>query len=135
VIPVTYVVIKLFFKKAVEGFLPALALSIIIQGLQLLCWIILLSAFNTPLVEMLLYGVVYFLSSILTMVPITIGGVGVRELTFSSPLLQKFMIINAQWGVGISMLLFIITLTSSVLGSLFYLFSINQKHDSYGSNI
>ena len=67
-----------------------------------------------PIIDVL---VLFLISSIVAVLPITIGGVGVRELTFLYGF--NYLGMSANSGVAFSFLFFIITMLSSLIGVLF----------------
>ena len=71
---------------------------------------------------------VFLCSSIVSVIPLTIGGIGSRELTF---------VYGAQWfnlseekSLGTSMLFFILNALVSLIGIYFYFNSIEFQKDS-----
>lgn len=93
--------------------------SLGIQGFQLLSVLILVLALNTE--NPLPYLGVFLISSVATILPLTIGGFGAREITFLY--LSTWIQLDSQLGVAISLLFFTITACSSLLGLIF----ISQK--------
>ena len=59
----------------------------------------------------------FFISSVVSVVPISIGGVGLRELTFLYGL--NILGLNPAVGVVGAFLFFIITILSSLIGAFF----------------
>jgi len=99
----------LFFKQTtILGFL--------VQFIQLLSALFIIYALkdNVPIIDFL---VLFLISSVVSVLPITIGGIGVRELTFLYGL--NFIGYNADIGVAFSFLFFFITFISSLIGILF----------------
>ncbi len=91
-------------------------LGFFVQFVQLLSALALILALkeNLPIVEFL---VLFLISSVVSVLPITIGGVGVRELTFLYGL--RFIGLNPDSGVAFSFLFFSVTFLASALGVLF----------------
>ncbi len=91
-------------------------LGFLVQFIQLLSALALLFALDPslPLIEFL---VLFLISSVVSVLPITIGGVGVRELTFLYGL--KFIKLSPDSGIAFSFLFFLVTLLSSAIGILF----------------
>lgn len=91
-------------------------LGFLVQFVQLLSALALLFSLDPtlPIIEFL---VLFLISSVVSVLPITIGGVGVRELTFLYGL--KFLHIPPDSGVVFSFLFFLTTLFASALGVLF----------------
>jgi uncharacterized membrane protein YbhN (UPF0104 family) len=111
-----YFIHKYFFVEFKKSFFKTFIFSLIIQSLQLIAFILILLAFNvkTNLID---YGILFLVSSIVSVIPISIGGVGLRELTFLYA--AKYFHINAEVGILAAFLFFIITLISSSIGILF----------------
>ncbi len=90
-------------------------LGIVVQIFQLLSAYALLQALpqHAPLIDFL---TLFLISSVVAVLPLTIGGVGAREATFLYGL--KFLGYEPSLGVAFSFLFFLITLASSALGIL-----------------
>jgi len=115
-----YPLFYLFSKKSnlfLKYFKETNILGFVVQFLQLVSALALIYAIdkNLPIVEFL---VLFLISSIVSVLPITVGGVGVRELTFLYGL--KFINYSPDIGIAFSFLFFIVTLISSFFG-IFYL--------------
>ena len=103
-----------FLKINMVTYLYAFA----VQLLQVACaWFLLLALGETE--NHLAYIVIFLVSSAVAVLPISIGGVGVRELTFlyGSQLLN----VDINIAVGISFLFYLITAVVS-LGGLYFVF-------------
>lgn len=109
-----FLVLKIFpsFKK---GFSSTLWLGLAVQSLQVLCAYSIMMALH--LVEyQTVYILIFLLSSIVAILPFTIGGLGAREVVFlwgSSTLLH---ITNDPTPVSISISFYFITLIISFIG-------------------
>jgi len=99
----------LFFKQTT-------ILGFFVQLIQLFSAIFILYSLNDDFV-MINFLVLFLISSVVAVLPITIGGVGVRELTFLYGL--KFIGYPPDLGVVFSFLFFFITMLSSLIGVLF----------------
>lgn len=93
-----------------------MALALGVQLLQLLSafFIILSLPQNVNIIDFL---VLFLISSVVSILPITIGGVGIRELTFLYGL--KFIHHDPSVGVAFSFLFFFVTMISSLTGIFF----------------
>lgn len=91
-------------------------LGFLVQFVQLLSALALLFALDSslPIVE---YLVLFLISSVVSVLPITIGGVGVRELTFLYGL--QFIGLAPDSGIAFSFLFFALNLFASALGVFF----------------
>ncbi len=112
-IPVYVFFTRFFFSDFMPGLWKGWILSLAVQGLQVLAaWSIFQGMqIDQPVIGFLL---LFLVSSVVAVFPITIGGVGARELTF---------VYGAQWldvlpetGVGFSLLFFVITFLVSLPG-------------------
>jgi glycosyltransferase 2 family protein len=99
-------------------FLPVVTVSslysLLVQLLQVLsacCLLLALGMYGQPLE----YVVLFLLSSIAAVVPLTLGGVGARELVFLYG--GRFMGIDVNAAVAFSLLFFAVTALSSFLGA------------------
>ncbi len=90
-------------------------LALGVQLLQLVCaFFIILSLPQS--VNIMDFLVLFLISSVVSVLPVTIGGVGIRELTFLYGL--KFIHHDPSIGVAFSFLFFFITMLSSLIGIL-----------------
>ena len=105
-----------FFKEFKKLTIKNLFLSIIIQLLQLLSFISILLSLGIK-EHIIDYSTLFFISSLLSVIPVSIGGVGLRELTFLYGL--EILGLNPATGIVAAFLFFIITLISSAIGMLF----------------
>ncbi len=114
--PSLWLIHRLWFPRFLRSMLPSSALSLAVQSAQLLCAYALILALpvSVPIIDFL---TLFLISSILAVLPISIGGVGIREFTFLYGL--KLLNKDPSSGVAFSLLFFMITLISSTLGILF----------------
>jgi uncharacterized membrane protein YbhN (UPF0104 family) len=113
---ILYLIHNFFFIEFKPSFYKNLFYSIIIQFLQVLTFIFILFSFkiNYHLID---FSILFLISSIISVIPISIGGVGLRELTFLYGL--EFLHLNPTNGVIVAFLFFVISLISSSIGILF----------------
>lgn len=114
--PAFYLVFKLLFKKFIKAFNVTNIYSFGVQLAQLLCAFLI---FKSLMVENLYieYITLFLLSSIVAVLPFTIGGVGARELVFIFG--ANYLLIDKNTAVAFSILFFIITALSSFSGIFF----------------
>ncbi|WP_201353147.1 lysylphosphatidylglycerol synthase transmembrane domain-containing protein [Hydrogenimonas urashimensis] len=119
VFPATYLMTKLFFPLFLDVFGKTMAWGLAVQLLQLVsAWMIAKSlGIDGALWE---YMTLFLVSSVAAVLPLTIGGVGIRELTFLYGL--EWIGENPALGVTFSFLFFMVTALSSLAG----LFLINR---------
>ncbi len=111
---VYYFLIRLLFKKYLTVYLPTNVQSFAVQALQVVCaWFILLAlgveAHYTD------YTTLFLVSSVVAVLPFTIGGVGARELVFIYG--YEYLQIDKNVAVVFSILFFVITAVSSLAGA------------------
>ncbi len=114
--PVYYFLLAKLFKMFTSSFWPTNFYSLFVQGLQVVCayYILLSLGVSDKFFE---YLVLFLISSMVAVLPFTIGGVGARELTFI--LGYQYLAIDQNIAVAFSFLFFAITaVTSSVGGFL-----------------
>jgi len=125
IFPIAYFATKWFFKEFLKCFNQTLVWGFAVQLLQLLSALAIIKSLyiaHSNLEHMTLF----LISSVVAVLPLTIGGVGVRELTFLYGL--EFIGEEPSLGVTFSFLFFIITAISSLLG-LFLLNRISLEKD------
>lgn len=119
-IPLSVFIIYLIFRRFFPYFLPALWItnlqSLVVQVLQLLSAILILLSLKVP-GSLEGYLFVFLISSIVAVLPLTIGGIGSREFTF---------MLGAQWlgldldiSISLSLLFFLITAFTSLWGVIY----------------
>ena len=128
VIPVSILVFWLLNKKFFAFVLPvfwkSFFLSALVQLAQLASiWCILLSLDIS--LDRLAYLVIFLISSIVAVIPLTIGGLGSREITFYYA--AEFLNLDPNTSVGISLLFFMITALVSITGIWFHFKKIKLK--------
>jgi uncharacterized membrane protein YbhN (UPF0104 family) len=114
--PSYYFVFRLLFKNFLNAFTISNILSLGVQLAQLLCAYLILKALlvSGMYVE---YMTLFLLSSVVAVIPFTIGGIGARELVFIFG--ADYLLINKNTAVAFSILFFVITAVSSFTGIFF----------------
>jgi hypothetical protein len=113
-IPGFWLVQKFLFTDFLPSFWSANAWSMAGQLAQLICaWFILRSLGVTE--NILAYQLVFLLSSIVAVLPLTIGGVGARELVFVYA--HTYAGIEETAAVAFSLIFFLISAGVSLTGS------------------
>lgn len=92
-------------------------LGMAVQCLQLICMGMLLVYLVTPAANYLAYLAMFLISSIAAVLPLSVGGLGVREVTFLFGV--DLFHLDPTWGVVASSWFFLITVLSSMIGALF----------------
>jgi len=112
-LPVLYFLIKLAFPSFKSAFRPIVGWSAGVQLAQLTCAICILFALGTQS-GLLIYLVLFLLSSIAAILPISFGGFGLRELLFIYA--ADFFPISETTAVALGLMFFTITFISSLIG-------------------
>ncbi len=76
------------------------------------------------------YLLLFMISCVVSVLPISVGGVGLRELTFVYG--AKFLALDQEVGVTVALAFFIINLVASCLGALFLVTLDHKKGKEYG---
>lgn len=108
-----YGMMRLFFSVFMTSTGITLMYSFLVQMTQLVCayFILIALGIHTQIME---YQFVFLLSSVVAVLPLTIGGVGARELVFI--LSHEYMGIDKNAAVAFSLLFFLITAFTSLVG-------------------
>lgn len=108
---------KKWFTALQAVFWKSFGYSAFVQGTQIVSIILILKAlavsFNT-----VAYLFIFMLSSIVSVLPLTIGGIGSRELTFFYG--ADILGLDENTAVGISMVFFLITAVVSLFGVFYH---------------
>jgi len=114
--PLTLLIYKSKFREFLESFKSTNFKALLVQLFQLICayFIIISLDSHANIIDLL---VIFFISSIVAILPFTVGGIGARELTFLYML--EYIHSDVNIGVTLSVLFFIITAISSLIGILF----------------
>ncbi len=114
-------ILQKWFPFYDKSLVITLALSLIIQILQLFCAFLILISLGFG-EGILAYLSVFLLSSIAAVLPITFGGAGARELTFLYS--AKYFNIDVNAAISLSLVFYLITVLVSLSGIYF---SFKQK--------
>lgn len=114
-IPVNYLMTKKLFPDFLNVFTPTTLYAFAVQLLQLLSATLIVWALPETNAIITDYLTLFLISSVVAVLPISIGGIGVRELTF----LYGFDLIGGDTttAVTFSLIFFLITALSSLLGA------------------
>jgi len=113
---VYYLIIMYFFNYFLNILLKTWILSLLVQALQVLSAFLILYAFNTfeHTVE---YLIIFLISSIAAILPVTIGGAGIREITFLYG--AQLLNLDINTSVTLSLMFYLITVIVS-FGGIYY---------------
>jgi len=115
---VLYLVTRRFFGDFVKSFGPTLLLGVAVQAAQVVCVYCIMAALSIPVSESA-YIFVFLVSSVVAVLPLTVGGLGIRELVFLEAS-GKLGLVQEN-AVIISLVFYLITLLTSLWG-LVYVF-------------
>lgn len=113
IFPLFYILNRLLFREYIDIFFKTTILGASVQLLQLISAIYILYSMDIEN-SVVIFLTLFLISSVVALLPISIGGVGLRELTFLYGL--NLVNLDANSGVAFSMVFFLITATSSLLG-------------------
>lgn len=111
-----YYVINRWLKDFIPGFFPTLLLGIIVQAAQVLCVYLIMASLGieTHKTELIF---LFLLSSIASVLPLTVGGLGIREVVFLQGSL--YFHLQQETSVVISILFYLITVLASAVGAVY----------------
>lgn len=115
---------KKLFKYVLPVFWKSVGYSAFVQLSQLICVYLIMKALRIEM-NTVAYLFIFLVSSIVSVIPLTIGGIGSRELTFFYG--ASLLGLNENTSVGISMLFFIITAIVSLFGVIYHFKEIELK--------
>jgi uncharacterized membrane protein YbhN (UPF0104 family) len=116
---VFYLVIKRYLKHFHSSFFITLFWALMVQGSQVVCAYLIMAAMGIP-AHVTEYIFIFLVSSVVSVLPLTIGGLGARELVFLKG--SAYFGLVQETSVVISILFYLITLLTSVVG-LYYVFN------------
>ncbi len=115
-----YLFLYIFGRRLTKVFWQVSLYSLVVQGLQMVAAIFILMSMNAITPEQTHdYLFLFLLSSIASAVPITLGGIGAREMTFAIG--SQYLGTNQEHAVALSLLFYLISLASSLPGILYTL--------------
>lgn len=115
---------KYFFAYVLSVFWKSLGYSALIQIAQLIAVWCIMKALGIEL-NHIAYLVIFLISSIVSVLPITIGGIGSREVAFFYG--ATFLKLNENTSISISVIFFLITAVVSLIGVWYHFRQINLE--------
>jgi glycosyltransferase 2 family protein len=115
--PVYFIATKWIFPGYHKNLFKTTGLSLTTQGFQLVCTFFILKSLGVGF-NILEYQALFMLASILTIVPITFGGIGIREMVFIAS--YQMLGLEKDLGVSFSLLFFVITALVSFTGAFIW---------------
>ncbi|MGB3008090.1 MAG: lysylphosphatidylglycerol synthase transmembrane domain-containing protein [Chitinophagaceae bacterium] len=128
---VFYLIIKKYFKDFISSFWLTLFLGVLVQLFQVVSIYFILAALHIPVHETG-YIFIFLISSIVSVLPLTIGGIGIREVVFLEG--SAYFGLLQETSIVVSLLFYLITLLTSATG-LFYVFNDPLKQKTMDSNL
>jgi uncharacterized membrane protein YbhN (UPF0104 family) len=108
-----FLIIKLYLPQFKAIYWGTNYQSLIVQAAQVLCALLILVSVGTP--DMIMnYLFLFLISSIVAMLPISIGGMGLRELTFMYG--AGILNLNVEVSVALSLMFYLISVFVSLFG-------------------
>ncbi len=122
--PLTILLYKYKFSEFLKSFQITNFQALLVQLFQVFCayFIVLSFGGSNDIFDLL---VIFLISSIVAVLPLTVGGIGARELTFIY--LLQFLGKEPTIGVALSIIFFLITAFSSFIGVLFINYKWSEK--------
>ncbi|MBE2229179.1 MAG: flippase-like domain-containing protein [Chitinophagaceae bacterium] len=112
-VPVYRWILKKYFPVFLPGFGPTLLLAICVQAVQVLECYLLMAALGIPL-STDAYILLFLISSVFTVLPLSIGGLGVREMVFLEG--ARWLSLDSEKAVLLSFLFYLSSLISAAPG-------------------
>ncbi|MDN5211841.1 lysylphosphatidylglycerol synthase transmembrane domain-containing protein [Fulvivirgaceae bacterium BMA12] len=116
IFPGLYLLMRIMLKKYTQYFITITLQSLLIQALQLICAYFILVALGLES-NFMSYLFLFLISSVAAVIPVTVGGIGAREMVFIYG--STFLPVDTNLAVGFSLVFFLITATSSFSGIFF----------------
>lgn len=127
-IPGLYLFFKYIWKaETSKRFMKTSFLSFLVQFIQVLCAICLLQAV-TITDHYFDYLTLFLASSVASSLPLTIGGVGARELVFVYG--YNFLLVDQEKSIAFTFLFFMLTVFSAIPGLVLYLLTFYEKKNA-----
>lgn len=111
-------IVKKFFPDFKNSFWKTLLLGIAVQAVQVACIYCIMAGVGIPVTEHA-YLFLFLVSSIVSVLPLTIGGLGIREVVFLEGSAKLGLL--QENAVLVSLLFYIITMITSLAG-VYYVF-------------
>ena len=113
--PLSFVLTRLFYRQFVPVFFITAIESIVVQATQVISAWFILTAMSVSS-HQLDFLAIFLISTVATILPLTIGGAGAREVTFFYAL--RHLGLDTNTGIALSLIFFAISALSSFIGIL-----------------
>lgn len=114
-----YIVVYIICKSAVRQSCLVLLYSMVIQGLQMGAAVLIANGLGCEVCNLPNYVFLFFVSSIASAIPVSIGGIGLREATFA--LGSQYLSVDDGQAVALSILFYLTSLVASLPGIAYML--------------
>lgn len=111
-----YFIINRYFKDFKPSFFSTLTLGTMVQASQVICAYLIMASLDVP-AHVTEYIFLFLVSSVVSVLPLTIGGLGIREVVFLEG--ARYFHLEASTAVLISLLFYLITVFTSAWGMIF----------------
>lgn len=111
-----YIFLRIFFKRYLSIYGAITGYSFLVQGLQVAAVYFILKSFGVT-DHMTAYIFVFLVSSIVAIIPVSVGGAGTRELAFLYG--ARYLHLSPELSVTVSLTFYLITLTVSLYGMVY----------------
>ena len=108
-----YAIHRIWFSYTLSVFYPTTALSVVLQVIQVVAAYVLLLGLGS-FENAWPFLLIFTLSSMLSVLPLSIGGIGLREVTFFYG--AQWLQLDSEMAVALSVLFFAINALVSLLG-------------------
>lgn len=113
---ILYLITRFWLKDFLPSFFSTLAWGIVVQGMQVICIYFIMLALNIQSNQDE-YILLFLVSSMVSVLPLTIGGLGIREVVFLEG--AKYFALENEQAVVISILFYLVTLLTSAWGAVY----------------
>ncbi|MEK7225625.1 MAG: lysylphosphatidylglycerol synthase transmembrane domain-containing protein [Bacteroidota bacterium] len=113
---ILFYIVKSWLKDFTQSFFSTLLLGLLVQAFQVVCVYLIMAALDIP-AHAPAYIFIFLVSSAVSVLPLTVGGLGAREIVFLEG--AKYFGLAQETSVVISLLFYLITLLTSAVGLLY----------------
>ncbi|MET0392837.1 MAG: lysylphosphatidylglycerol synthase transmembrane domain-containing protein [Chitinophagaceae bacterium] len=115
-VAVFYFIVRRYLADFLASFFPTLFWGLLVQGSQVVCTYLIMAALGIP-VHATGYVFIFLVSSVAAVLPLTVGGLGIREIVFLEG--SRYFSLVEENSVIVSILFYLITLFTSLWGLLY----------------
>lgn len=115
-VAILYFIINRWLKDFISSFFPTLLLGLLVQAAQVVCAYLIMAALGIP-AHITEFIFIFLVSSVVSVLPLTIGGLGIREVVFLEG--SAYFGLPQETSVVISILFYLITLFTSAWGAIY----------------